>query len=90
MADKKHFSECGGGKRLSVSRYLELFGGDNLVVDLDDGDLVEQPAGAAFVGNAFCGVGERHVAVDPVPVPGHAAGKYPTCGVRSRRQKPED
>ena len=59
---------------------LEFLGSDPLVVGLADGDFIEKPVGAAFVGDVFRAVGEQDVAVDAVPVPVFAAGELPEIG----------
>src|SRR5689334_1633863 len=52
---------------------LERLGGDLLVVRLDDRDLVEQPVSAACIGNVLGTIGEKHLAVNRVPIPFLAA-----------------
>ncbi len=54
---------------------LKLLGGDSLVVGLDDRDFVQKPVRPAVLGNVLRAVGVENVAVDPVPVPGFAAGE---------------
>ena len=58
-------------KRLTTNR---------LVVALSDGDFVEQPVGAALVGDVFGAVGEQNVSVEGVPVPMLATGKLAEFG----------
>ena len=54
---------------------LEFLGGDLLLAALREGDLVEQPIGAALIGDVFGAVGEQDVAHQPVAVPVLAAGE---------------
>jgi hypothetical protein len=66
--------------RGSVGTYGELpdlkfLGGNSLVVGLNDRDFVQKPIRAAVLGNVLRAVGVENVAVDPVPIPGFAAGE---------------
>ena len=54
---------------------LKFFGGDTLVVGLNDRDLVQKPICSTVLGNVLCAVGIENVAVDPVPIPILAARK---------------
>ncbi len=54
---------------------LKFLGGDPLLAALREGDLVEQPIGAALIGDVFGAVGEQDVARQPVAIPVLAAGK---------------
>jgi hypothetical protein len=54
---------------------LKGFGGNVLLAALANRDCVEQPIGAAGVGNVFCTVREQHTAIDAVTIPLLAAGK---------------
>ena len=54
---------------------LELFGGEASRKGWQMAIVIEQPIGAAFVGDVFRAVGKQDVAVDTVPVPVLAAGK---------------
>jgi hypothetical protein len=54
---------------------LKFPGGNSLVVGLNDRDFVQKPVCATVLGNVLRAVGVENVAVDPVPIPGFAAGK---------------
>jgi hypothetical protein len=54
---------------------LKFLGGDSLVVGLNDRDFVQKPIRPTVLGNVLRAVGVENVAVDPVPIPGFAAGK---------------
>jgi hypothetical protein len=52
---------------------LEFFGGNTLVVRLNDRDFIEEPLGAGLVSHEFRAIGEKNLAVDPVAIPLFAA-----------------
>ena len=54
---------------------LKFLGGNSLVVGLNDRDFIQKPIRAAVLGNVLRAVGVENVAVDPVPIPGFAAGE---------------
>ena len=54
---------------------LKFFGGDSLVVGLNDRDFVQKPIRPTVLGNVLRAVGVENVAVDPVPIPAFAAGE---------------
>jgi hypothetical protein len=65
---------------------LKFLGGNSLVVELNDRDLVQKPISSTVLGNVLCAIGVENVAVDSVPIPILAFGareKLPT----STRQK---
>jgi hypothetical protein len=54
---------------------LKFFGGNGLVVRLNDRDFVQKPIRPTVLGNVVRAVGEENVAIDPVPIPVFAAGE---------------
>jgi hypothetical protein len=54
---------------------LKFFGGNGLVVRLNDRDFVQKPIGSTMLGNVVRAVGVENVAIDPVPIPVFAAGE---------------
>ncbi len=54
---------------------LKFFGGDTLVVGLNDRNLVQKPVCPAVLGNVSGAVGVENVAVDSMPIPIFTAGK---------------
>ncbi len=52
-----------------------FFGGDSLVVRLNDCDFVQKPIRPAVLGNVLRAVGVENVAVDPMPIPIFTAGE---------------
>ena len=48
---------------------LKVFGGNGLVVRLNDRDFVQKPIRSTVLGNVLRAVGVENVAVDPVPIP---------------------
>jgi len=54
---------------------LKFFGGDTLVVGLNDRNLVQKPICPAVLGNVLRSVGVENVAVDSMPIPIFAASK---------------
>ena len=54
---------------------LKFLGGDSLVVGLNDRDFVQKPIRPTVLGDVLRAVGVENVAVDPMPIPGFAAGE---------------
>src|SRR5882672_1761692 len=54
---------------------LKFFGGNGLVVGLNDRDFVQKPVRSTVLGNVLRAVGIENVPVDSVPVPVFAAGE---------------
>jgi hypothetical protein len=54
---------------------LKFFGGNGLVVRLNDRDFVQKPIRSTMLGNVLRAVGVENVPVDPVPIPVFAAGE---------------
>ena len=48
---------------------MKFFGGNGLVVRLNDRDFVQKPIRSAVLGNMLRAVGVENVAVDPMPIP---------------------
>ncbi len=60
---------------------LELFGRYALFEALREGDCIDQPVSPGFVGDELCTVGEKHLAVDRVPIAVLRAGELTKIGV---------
>ena len=54
---------------------MKFFGGNGLVVRLNDRDFVQKPIRSTMLGNVLRAVGVENVPVDPVPIPVFAAGE---------------
>jgi hypothetical protein len=54
---------------------LKFFGGNSLVVGLNDRDFVQKPICSTVLGNVLRAVGVENVAVDPMPIPVLTAGE---------------
>src|SRR5205807_2520944 len=54
---------------------LEAFGGNALVVGLDDRDFIQEPIGSGCIGNVLGSVCEQHLSVDGMAIPMLAAGE---------------
>jgi hypothetical protein len=54
---------------------LKFFGGNALVVGLDEGDFVQQSVSAAAIGDMLGPVREQHVGIDRAAIPVFGAGK---------------
>ena len=60
---------------VSVFPDLKFFGGDMLVVGLNNRNLVQKPICPAALGNVLRAVGVENVAVDSMPIPIFTASK---------------
>ena len=56
-----------------------------LFVGLDDRDFVEKPIGSGLIGEEFGAIGEKDVAVDPVPIPVFGTGELIEIGLGKLR-----
>ncbi len=63
---------------------LELFGGDILVVWLNQSDLVEKPIRPPVFGDILCALGVENASIDRMPVPPFCSGELREVG-RSER-----
>src|ERR1035438_5560512 len=70
-----HVSVAVWSGRTASFQNLKFFGGNGLVVRLNDRDFVQKPIRSTMLGNVLRAVGVENVPVDPVPIPVFAAGE---------------